>query len=116
MLNAQNVETDTDKRNDIWCKIIRQLNRDVPFLYRGGRRFHIVARKKIRDMMDTPGFMFDLSTAWLDETVKFNMAAYEIEQNASTVDFDCPEPGDVDAVKTLISGHWKGKDSWGGGS
>jgi peptide/nickel transport system substrate-binding protein len=114
MLNAQNAETDTNKRNDIWCKIIKQLNRDVPFLYRGGRRFHIVARKKIRDMMDTPGFTIDLATAWLDEKVRFNMAAYEIEQNASVVDFDCPEPGDVEAVKALISGPWKGKDSWGG--
>jgi len=114
MLNAQNSETDTNKRNDIWCKIIRQLNRDVPFLYRGGRRFHIVARKKIRDMMDTPGFMVDLSTAWLDETVKFNMAAFEIEKNASVVDFDCPEPGDTDAVQAILLGSWNGKDSWGG--
>jgi hypothetical protein len=114
LLEMQRIETDAKQRADIWCKITRQINRDVPILYRGGRRFHVVARKKIKNMMDTPGFMIDLSRAWLDEKIKFNMAAYEIEQNASTVDFDCPDPGDTEAVKAIILGAWKGKDDWGG--
>jgi len=112
MLDAQKRETDTDKRKDLWCKIIRTLNRDVPFLYRGGRRFHIVTRKKIRDIMGTPGIMVDFSTAWLDEKIRFNMKAFQIEKNAS-VAFDCPDPGDTEKVKSIILGSWQGKDNWG---
>ncbi len=114
LLEMQRVETDAARREEIWCKIVRQLNNDVPLLYRGGRRFHFVARKKIRDMMDTPGFMVDLASAWLDEQIKFNTAAYEIEQNAAVEEFDCPDPGDIEATKAMLLGPWKGKDSWGG--
>ena len=39
-----------------FAKSPEQINRDVPILYRGGRRYHIITRKKIRDMMDSPGF------------------------------------------------------------
>jgi ABC-type transport system substrate-binding protein len=113
LLELQRVETDAARRDDLLCRIVRQLNSDVPFLYRGGRRFHYVARKKIRDMMDTPGFMVDLASAWFDEQVKFNTAAYEIEQNASVDDFDCPEPGDTERVKAIILGSWQGQDDWG---
>ena len=114
LLELQRIATDREQRNDLKCQIIRQLNQDVPFLYRGGRRYHIVARKKIRQMMDSPGFMVDLSTAWLDEKVKFNAAAYEIEKKAAVVEIDCKEPGDTAVVKAKIIGSWKGKDSWGG--
>ena len=114
LLERQRIETDKDRRNDLKCQIIRQLNRDVPFLYRGGRRYHIVARKKIRQMMDSPGFIVDLSTAWLDEKVNFNVAAYEIEKKAAVVEIDCPDPGDKKKVKAILLGTWQGKDSWGG--
>ncbi|MCP4687989.1 MAG: hypothetical protein GY859_08060 [Desulfobacterales bacterium] len=114
MLEAQRREMNPVKRSEIWCNIVRMHNRDVPFIYRGGRRFHMVARKKIRDVMDTPGIMIDLATAWLDEDIKFNMAAFEIEKNASGPSYDCPDPGDVEAVKAILLGAWKGTDSWGG--
>ena len=113
LLEMQRIETDPEKREALLCKIARQLNRDVPIIYRGGRRYHIITRKKIRGMMDSPGFNIDLASVWLDEKVKFNMAAFDIEQNASVADFDCPDPGDVDAVKARILGAWKGKDNWG---
>jgi ABC-type transport system substrate-binding protein len=56
LLEMQRIETDATKRQGLLCDIIRQLNRDAPFLYRGGRGYHIITRKKIRDMLDTPGF------------------------------------------------------------
>jgi 4-phytase/acid phosphatase/peptide/nickel transport system substrate-binding protein len=113
LLETQRIETDTAKREALLCVIACKLNRDVPILYRGGRRYHVVTRKKIRDMMETSGFTIDLAAAWMDETVKFNQAAHKIEQNASVADFDCPEPGDVEAVKAIVQGSWKGKDDMG---
>ncbi len=44
--------------------------------------------------------------------MKFNMLAFDIEQKAD-LPFECPDPGDVAAVKKRIIGQWKGKDSWG---
>ena len=113
LLDMQRVETDAATRDDLWCRIIRQLNGDVPFLYRGGRRFHYVTRKKVMNMMDTPGLMVDLASAWLDETIKFNPVAYQIEQEAVVGDVDCPEPGDTERIKTIALGTWEGKDNWG---
>jgi len=105
-------ETDPEKRNEILCKIAWQLNYDVPFFYRGGRRYYVVSKRKLKGM-NMPGAMINLSAAWIDEKVKFNMAAYQIEQSASVVEFDCPEPGDVEAVRKVILGTWTGKDNWG---
>lgn len=113
LLEMQRVETDPEKRESLLCQIARKLNQDVPIVYRGGRRYHIVTRKKIKDMMESPGFNIDLATAWMDETVNFNSAAYAIEQNASVAEFECPDPGDVEPIKKMILGAWKGKDSWG---
>jgi len=113
LLEMQRIETDPAKRAALLCQIARKVNRDVPILYRGGRRYHIITRKKIRDMMDSPGFNIDLASVWIDEVVKFNMAALEIEQEAvaaAAVAFDCPDPGDVDSVKAAIIGAWKTKN------
>jgi len=112
MLEAQRVETDRQKRAVLLCAIARLINTDIPFFYRGGRRQHIVARKKIGDMTDISGIRMNLATAWIDEKVRFNMKAFEIEKNAS-VSFDCPDPGDTETVKSIILGSWKGKDDWG---
>jgi len=112
MLEAQRVETDRQKRAVLLCAIAMLINTDIPFFYRGGRRQHIVARKKIGDMTDISGIRMNLATAWIDEKVRFNMKAFEIEKNAS-VSFDCPDPGDTETVKSIILGSWKGKDDWG---
>ena len=116
LLEMQRVETDPKKREALLCRLATKINRDVPILYRGGRRYHVITRRKIRDMMDSPGFNIDLASAWVDEKVKFNPMAYEIEQKAvetAAAAFDCPDPGDVDTVKAAILGAWKGKDTWG---
>jgi 4-phytase/acid phosphatase/peptide/nickel transport system substrate-binding protein len=116
LLEMQRIETDPVKREALLCRLAMKVNRDVPILYRGGRRYHVVTRRKIRDMMDSPGFTIDLASAWVDEKVKFNPMAYEIERKAvesAATAFDCPDPGDVDTVKAAILGAWKGKDTWG---
>ena len=47
LLNAQAVETDPLKRDAILCDIARLINRDVPIIYRGGMRDHIIAKKTV---------------------------------------------------------------------
>ena len=113
MLEMQRVETDATKREEILCDIIRQLNQDVPFLYRGGRGFHIIARKKIQDMMDTPGFKMDLASAWIDDEDRLNAKALQIEIDSAPVPFECLETGDAEAVKAGLIGTWEGKTSFG---
>lgn len=113
LLEMQRVETDLTKREDLLCDIIRQLNRDVPFLYRGGRGYHIVAGKKIRDMRDTPGFNMDLASAWIDDADRFNVAAMQIEIDSAPVAVECPEPDDAEAIKASLQGSWEGKTSFG---
>ena len=114
LLAQQRVETDPAARDRLLCDIVRFLNREVPFLYRGGRRSHIVARRKIRNMMESPGFTVDLASAWLDEVTKFNQSAYEIETAAAVPEFNCPDTGDREATRARLVGAWKGEDSWGG--
>jgi len=110
LLEAQRREQDSDKREEILCDIAEILNEDVPFFYRGGRRFHIISSQKVMDIRNS-GEMVDLSLAWIKGR-KDNPFGDRNEQAAKTI--DCPDPGDTDAVKAIILGVWKGKDSWGG--
>jgi hypothetical protein len=116
LLEMQRIETDPKKREVLLCQLAAKINRDVPILYRGGRRYHIVTRRKIRNMMDSPGFNIDLASAWVDEKIKFNPLAFAFKKKAAETlspVFDCPDPGDVEAVKRAILGSWKRKDSLG---
>ena len=113
LLEMQRIETDAAKREGVLCDIIRQLNKDVPFLYRGGRGYHIVARKKLRDMMDTPGFKMDLATAWIDDEDRINVKALMVEIDSAPVPFECPASDDAEAVKVGFLGSWEGKTSFG---
>ncbi len=112
-LEALQKEPNPEKRDGILCNIIKQLNDDAVILYRGGRRRNIIARKKIRDITDVSGVSVNLSTAWIDENIRFNTLALEIEKK-SDVPFECADPGDVEAVKAVLLGAWRGTDSWGG--
>jgi 4-phytase/acid phosphatase/peptide/nickel transport system substrate-binding protein len=112
LLEQQRRETDPEIRNQLMCRISALLNRDVPIFYRGGRCYHIIAKKKISDMVDVDGIALNLTSAWIDDPVKFNMLAYELEQK-STVEFDCPDPGDTKPVEAALLGDWQGKDDWG---
>jgi 4-phytase/acid phosphatase/peptide/nickel transport system substrate-binding protein len=112
LLNLQRQETNSVRRNKLLCQISSRINQDVPMYYRGGRRYHIIAKKKIIDVVEIGGMKLNLASAWIDDPVKFNTLAYQIEQK-STVDFDCPDPGDTEAVRAILVGEWRGKDDWG---
>jgi hypothetical protein len=114
MLELQRRAMNHDRRETILCRIAEQINQDVPLLYRGGRRYHIISRKKIADIIDVSGLRLNFATAWIDEVVQFNALAYRIEKEASDA-FDCKEPGDTDIIKAVLAGDWHGKDDWGAG-
>lgn len=113
LLEAQRVETDPTKRERLLCRIAALINMEVPFFYRGGRRYNILARRNIRQLTDVSGVRVNLATAWIDEAVKFNALAFDIEKNAAVPEIDCPDPGDVETVMAIIRGTWSGSDDWG---
>jgi ABC-type transport system substrate-binding protein len=48
LLAAQRTETDPARRNELLCRISRLVNDDVPIIYRGGMRSHLIAKKDIQ--------------------------------------------------------------------
>jgi len=67
LLLAQQTETDPEKREKILCDIAGLLNRDVPMLYRGGRRIHIIAKQEIMGIPEIRNGVINISDTWIDE-------------------------------------------------
>lgn len=65
LLAAQQTEADPGTRRKIFCDIAALLNRDVPLLYRGGRRIHIIAKQTIMGIPGIRNGAVDISTAWI---------------------------------------------------
>ncbi|WP_319524542.1 ABC transporter substrate-binding protein [uncultured Desulfosarcina sp.] len=66
LLVAQRMETDPDRRNEILCKIARLINDDVPLLYRGGMRSHVIASKKLEGLSSIKNGIVRLESVWLN--------------------------------------------------
>ena len=64
LLIAQRLETDPAKRQQLLCQITRLINEDVPILYRGGMRSHVIARKAIYGITDFSHGIVNLDKAW----------------------------------------------------
>jgi ABC-type transport system substrate-binding protein len=110
LLDAQLLETDPDRRRQIMCDIAAHLNTEAVVLYRGGRRFHTIAKKKVNGLASA-GEMVDLSSAWIRGR-KDNPWARRNELDAKDP-VDCSDPGDIEAVRQAILGPWRGKDAYG---
>ncbi|MCP4020271.1 MAG: hypothetical protein GY729_00380, partial [Desulfobacteraceae bacterium] len=110
LLELQQVEQNPYRRQEILCEIAGLLNTDVPFFYRGGRRFHVIAPGKIQGI-SFAGEMVDFSLAWI-KGFKDNPWAKRNEKDAKSP-VDCSDPGDVEVVKNAIQGAWRGKDMYG---
>lgn len=67
LLVAQRMETDPDRRNEILCKIARLINDDVPFLYRGGMRSHVIASKNLEGLSSMKNGIVRLESVWLNK-------------------------------------------------
>jgi 4-phytase/acid phosphatase/peptide/nickel transport system substrate-binding protein len=66
LLIAQRRETDPVRRNRILCQIARMINDDVPILYRGGMRSHVIATEKVKGLSAMSNGIVRLETLWLD--------------------------------------------------
>ena len=67
MLVAQQTETNQGKREKILCDIATLLNTDVPLLYRGGRRIHLIAKQSVSGIPEIRNGVVDISTAWIEK-------------------------------------------------
>ena len=63
----QRMETDPNKRNKILCQIARLINDDVPILYRGGMRSHVITSKKVKGLSSMKDGIVRLESVWLDK-------------------------------------------------
>ena len=50
LLVAQRMEMDLTKRSALLCDIARLINQEIPIIYRGGRRYHILAQPDVKGM------------------------------------------------------------------
>ena len=67
LLVAQRMETDPEKRDRILCRIARLINEDVPILYRGGMRSHVIAGKKVEGLSSMKDGIVRLESVWLSQ-------------------------------------------------
>ncbi len=67
LLVAQRMERDPEKREKILCQIARLTNEDVPLIYRGGRRYHVIARPEVKGLSTFSGGVMMLSEAWISK-------------------------------------------------
>jgi 4-phytase/acid phosphatase/peptide/nickel transport system substrate-binding protein len=67
LLMAQRMEPDARKRNQMLCDIAGIINRDVPIIYRGGRRYHVIARPEVKGIPKFRNGVVQLSEAWLEK-------------------------------------------------
>jgi 4-phytase/acid phosphatase/peptide/nickel transport system substrate-binding protein len=65
LLLAQRMETDPVNRQEILCRIARQINEDVPLLYRGGMRSHVIARNGVKGLTDMKNGIVHLTDVWV---------------------------------------------------
>lgn len=110
MLEAQQLEQNPYSRQELLCDIAGFINEQALILYRSGRRFHVIADKKINGIV-IAGEMIDLTSAWI-KGYKNNVWAQRNEEEAKSP-VDCSDPGDTETIKQAILGPWKGRDNYG---
>ncbi len=67
LLVAQRMETDPQRRNEMLCQIAQLINDDVPILYRGGMRSHVITSKKVEGLASMKDGIVRLESVWLDK-------------------------------------------------
>lgn len=66
LLAAQLTETDSFKRDQILCDIVKLLNQDAPIIYRGGQGYHILAGSHVKGLIDFENGIAQLSDLWIE--------------------------------------------------
>jgi 4-phytase/acid phosphatase/peptide/nickel transport system substrate-binding protein len=59
------METNSERRNAILCQIARLINDDVPLLYRGGMRSHVITNDKVQGLSSMKDGIVRLESVWL---------------------------------------------------
>ncbi|MGD9274046.1 MAG: ABC transporter substrate-binding protein, partial [Desulfobacterales bacterium] len=67
LLVSQRMETDPKRRNEILCQIAQLINDDVPILYRGGMRSHVITSNKVEGLFSMKDGIVRLESVWLDK-------------------------------------------------
>ena len=65
LLEAQRRETDPALRQALLAEIATLINRDVPILYRGGRRFHVLAASRVKGIGRIQEGIVPLAEVWV---------------------------------------------------
>ena len=65
LLQAQRTEIDPARRQQLLCGIARLINEDVPILYRGGMRSHVIATDKVNGIDPILHGIVRLEAVWL---------------------------------------------------
>jgi 4-phytase/acid phosphatase/peptide/nickel transport system substrate-binding protein len=61
------METDPKRRNEILCQIAQLINDDVPILYRGGMRSHVITSNKVEGLSSMKDGIVRFESVWLDK-------------------------------------------------
>ncbi len=67
LLEDQRRESDPVRRAALLCDVAALINRDVPILYRGGKRFHVLAAAKVKGIDPIRHGIPDLGAAWIED-------------------------------------------------
>ena len=67
LLTIQHMSTDRKTREKALCGVATLINEDAVFLYGGGRRFHVIAKEKVKGIDNVRHGVIRVSDAWLEQ-------------------------------------------------
>lgn len=65
LLEKQELEMDPETRNGILCDIVKLINEDAPIIYRGGKRYHVIAKTTVQGVPVFQNGILWFSGLWL---------------------------------------------------
>jgi 4-phytase/acid phosphatase/peptide/nickel transport system substrate-binding protein len=66
LLKKQSVSLDDAIRAEALCEVARKVNNEVPFLYLFGRKYHLFAKKKVKNVPPPRNEYIRLSNVWIE--------------------------------------------------
>jgi 4-phytase/acid phosphatase/peptide/nickel transport system substrate-binding protein len=70
LLTTQQMSVDPKVRKKALCGVAKLINEDAVFLYGGGRRFHVIAKTRVKGIDNVRQGVIRVSDAWLEDSVK----------------------------------------------
>ena len=67
LLTTQQMSVDKKAREMALCGVADLINEDAIFLYGGGRRFHVIAKEKVKGIENVRHGVIRVNDAWLDQ-------------------------------------------------